>query len=83
MWESLIPWLKTCSFVIAFVHILFHLPHFIDYIPDEIEHAAGYINIDNPLSLLRLIIVIFMFMVNCYQSNVHIVYNELYGEFQE
>ena len=55
MWESLIPWLKTCSFVIAFLHILFHLPHFIENLSTEMVYAAGYIHVDNPLSLLRLI----------------------------
>ena len=74
MWEKLIPWLKTCSLFIAFIHIMFHLPHFIDFLPDQVLYLAGYVNIDNPLCLLRLIIVILLFMVNCYQSNIHIVF---------
>ena len=64
--DILLPWLKAISFLIAFIHLLFHLPIFVDNIPEVWIKIIGHIYVDHPLSLLRLIISIVMYVVNCF-----------------
>lgn len=83
MWERLNIWLKTTSFLVSFIHILFHFPNLLDSLPPGLVESFGNIYLNNVFGFLRLVTVIVMFMVNCYQSNIHTVYTKLFNDFKE
>ena len=65
MWEALIPWFKAISFLIAFIHVLFHFEFFLANVSKTIIHMTGHIYMNHPLSIIRLIIVIIMYIISC------------------